>query len=77
MEIKNFPFMTLKRNLFRIVFMAFVFVKILLWKGAVRLITIDFDKINEELVYEAFGVDGNEAEALCDAYLELYVFFAV
>jgi len=52
--------------------MASVFARILLWKGAVRLITIDFDNINEELVYEAFGVDGNEAEALSDAYLELY-----
>ena len=72
MEIKIFPFMTLKRNLFKIGFMASVFAKILLWKGAVRLITIDFDNINEELVYEAFGVDGNEAEALSDAYLELY-----
>ena len=36
------------------------------------MITIDFENINEELVYEAFGVDGNEAEALSDAYLELY-----
>jgi len=72
MEINNFPFMTLKRNLFRIGFMAFVFVRILLWKGEVCLVTIDFDNINEELVYESFGVDGNEAEALSDAYLELY-----
>jgi hypothetical protein len=36
------------------------------------VITIDFDNTNEELVYKAFGVDGNEAEALSDAYLELY-----
>ena len=36
------------------------------------LINIDFDNINEELVYEAFNVDGNEAEALNDMYLELY-----
>ena len=33
---------------------------------------IDFDKISDAIIYEAFGVDGNEAEALCDAYLELY-----
>ena len=36
------------------------------------MIKIDFDNINEDLIYEAFGVDGNEAEALSDAYLELY-----
>jgi len=36
------------------------------------VIKIDFDNINEDLIYEAFGVDGNEAEALSDAYLELY-----
>ena len=36
------------------------------------LINIDFDNINEELVYEAFSVDGNESEALNDMYLELY-----
>ena len=36
------------------------------------MIEIDFDNINEEIVYEAFGVDGNEAEALSDAYLELF-----
>jgi hypothetical protein len=35
-------------------------------------IKIDFDNITDELVYEIFGVDGNEAEALSDAYLELY-----
>ena len=33
---------------------------------------IDFDKINDEIVYELFEVDGNEAEALNDIYLELY-----
>ena len=36
------------------------------------MIKIDFDNINEELIYEAFGVEGNEAEALNDIYLELY-----
>jgi hypothetical protein len=37
------------------------------------VIKIDFNEINEEVVYEAFGVEGNEAEALSDAYLELYM----
>ena len=37
------------------------------------VVSIDFDNINEELIYEAFGVEGNEAEALSDAYLELYM----
>lgn len=34
--------------------------------------TIDFDHINDEIVYEIFQVDGNEAEALSDTYLELF-----
>ena len=33
---------------------------------------IDFDHINDEIVYEIFQVDGNEAEALNDTYLELF-----
>ncbi len=33
---------------------------------------IDLDNINEESVYAAFWVDGKEAEALNDSYLELY-----
>ena len=33
---------------------------------------IDFNNINDEIIYEVFGVDGNEAEALSDAYLELF-----
>ena len=33
---------------------------------------IDFNNISDEIVYEAFNVDGNEAEALNDAYLELF-----
>jgi len=36
------------------------------------VIKIDFDNINEDIVYEAFEVDGNEAEALNDIYLELF-----
>jgi hypothetical protein len=36
------------------------------------VINIDFDKINDEFVYEAFGVEGNEADALNDSYLELF-----
>ncbi len=32
---------------------------------------IDFNNINDEIVYEAFHVKGNEAEALNDSYLEL------
>lgn len=36
------------------------------------LINIDFDNISDELIYEAFGVDGNEADALNDIYLELF-----
>ena len=31
------------------------------------MINIDFDNINDELVYEAFGVEGNEADALMTA----------
>ena len=33
---------------------------------------IDLANLNEESVYEAFKVDGNESEALNDSYLELY-----
>lgn len=36
------------------------------------VIKIDFDNINDEVVYTSFGVDGNEAEALNDSYLELF-----
>lgn len=36
------------------------------------MIDIDLDNLNEEDVYNAFGVDGNEGEALNDIYLELY-----
>ena len=33
---------------------------------------IDFDNINDEIVYSLFEVEGNEAEALNDIYLELF-----
>jgi len=33
---------------------------------------IDFSNINDGIVYEVFNVDGNEAEALNDSYLELF-----
>ena len=36
------------------------------------MMQIDFNKISDEIVYEAFSVDGNEAEALNDSYLELF-----
>lgn len=36
------------------------------------MIDIDLDDLNEDDVYKAFGVDGNEGEALNDIYLELY-----
>jgi hypothetical protein len=36
------------------------------------LINIDFDNITDELVYEIFNVEGNEAEALNDVYLDLF-----
>jgi len=36
------------------------------------VISIDFENINEDIVYEVFGVDGNETEALNDIYLELF-----
>ena len=36
------------------------------------VITLDLDNANEEATYEAFGVDGNESEALNDNYLELF-----
>lgn len=58
--------------------MAFVVV-IIFWdcqnfygKGVLIMINIDFDNINDEMVYEAFGVEGKEAEALSDIYLELF-----
>ena len=36
------------------------------------MIKIDFDNINDDLVYDAFCVEGNESEALNDSYLELF-----
>lgn len=38
------------------------------------MINIDLDNLSEETVYKAFNVDGNEAEALNDSYLELFEF---
>lgn len=36
------------------------------------MVDIDLDNLDEVGVYEAFHVDGNEAEALNDSYLELF-----
>ena len=36
------------------------------------MVNIDLDNLNEETVYKSFSVDGNEAEALNDSYLELF-----
>lgn len=36
------------------------------------MVEIDLDNSNEETVYQAFNVDGNETEALNDSYLELF-----
>jgi len=36
------------------------------------LINIDFDNINDDIVYEAFEVEGNEVNAFNDSYLELF-----
>ncbi|MCL1995092.1 MAG: hypothetical protein FWG63_02710 [Defluviitaleaceae bacterium] len=36
------------------------------------MVSIDLDNLNEETIYAAFSVDGNEAEALNDSYLELF-----
>lgn len=48
------------------------FDKILKQKGGDIVINIDLDDVNEEAVYKAFNVDGNESEALNDSYLELF-----
>ena len=53
-------------------FMPFIRVIILRKGGDNVAIQIDFNNINDDIVYEAFGVDGNEAEALNDIYLELF-----
>lgn len=36
------------------------------------VIELNLNNLNEEMVYKAFNVDGKEAEALNDSYLELY-----
>ena len=53
-------------------FVPFIRVIIIRKGGDYVAIKIDFDNINDELVYEAFGVDGKESEALNDIYLELF-----
>jgi hypothetical protein len=45
---------------------------ILVWKGGDILHDIDFNTITDEIVYKLFEVEGNEAEALNDIYLELF-----
>lgn len=47
-------------------------IDILLLVGGDRVINIDFNNINDAIIYDAFHVDGNEAEALNDSYLELF-----
>ena len=36
------------------------------------MIKIDFENITDEFIYQLFEVEGHEAEALNDIYLELY-----
>ena len=36
------------------------------------MVELNLDDLNEDDVYKAFEVDGNEGEALNDIYLELY-----
>lgn len=36
------------------------------------MIEIDFNNINDKMIYEAFRVEGNESDALNDSYLELF-----
>ena len=35
-----------------------------------QVVKIDFENINDKTIYEIFRVDGNEAEALNDTYLD-------
>lgn len=60
-----------KSNRFMIGFMP-IGIDILWLAGGDEVINIDFNNINDEIVYNAFHVDGNEAEALNDSYLELF-----
>jgi len=48
-----------------------ILIELLLWEDDI-VNKIDFDNISDEIVYKTFGVEGNEAEALNDSYLELY-----
>ena len=36
------------------------------------MIKIDFNKISDDIIFDAFQVDGKEADALNDSYLELF-----
>jgi len=36
------------------------------------MLNIDFDNIDDEIIYKLFDVAGNEGEALNDIYLELF-----
>lgn len=36
------------------------------------MIKIDFENMNDDIVYKLFEVEGKEAEALNDIYLELF-----
>lgn len=45
---------------------------ILYMKGGDIVTEIDFNNINDDIVYEIFGVEGNESEAFNDIYLELF-----
>nr|WP_289286123.1 IS3 family transposase [Parablautia intestinalis] len=39
------------------------------WIGGDEMVRIDFNNINDKIIYEAVHVEGNEAEALNDSYL--------
>jgi hypothetical protein len=47
-------------------------IAIIYTEGGDAVQNIDFNNINDEIVYKLFEVDGNEAEALNDIYLELF-----
>lgn len=64
MKHKNIPFM--------IGFMLFSIATLQEMGVICHVSKIDFNKINDAIVYKVFNVDGNEAEALCDSYLELF-----
>lgn len=45
---------------------------VIMLSGGVTVTEIDFNNINDEIVYEIFQVSGKESEALSDSYLELF-----